>query len=301
MRILFLGDVVGRSGREVVKSELPALRSALKPDAVVVNCENAAHGFGVTEHIAADLLDSGIDVLTGGNHTFDQKEALIFIAREPRLLRPINFPAGTPGNGTALVDTPAGRLLVINAMGRLFMVALDDPFAAVERELGACELGRGADAILIDFHAETTSEKMSMAHYVDGRASLVVGTHTHVPTADHQILPGGTAYLSDAGMCGDYNSVIGHEHRGADPALHAQDQHDAHDAGGRPGNAVRGVRRSRSRWTCVTRCAGACRRTASARHPRALVQESGNTKDTKKTRRTRRSSCPFVLPSRPSC
>jgi len=209
VRILFLGDIVGRSGREAIKAELPALRAALKPDAVVVNCENAAHGFGITEPIAADLLDSGIDCLTGGNHSFDQKEALVFIERERKLLRPLNFPAGTPGRGTALLETPAGRLLVINAMGRLFMDPLDDPFAAINRELEACVLGRDADAILVDFHAETTSEKMTLAHYVDGRASLVVGTHTHVPTADHQILPGGTAYLSDAGMCGDYNSVIG--------------------------------------------------------------------------------------------
>lgn len=209
MRILFLGDIVGRSGREAIARELPGLRAALKPDAVVVNCENAAHGFGITEPMAAELLDSGIDCLTGGNHSFDQKEALVFIAREPKLLRPLNFPAGTPGRGTALLETPAGRLLVVNAMGRLFMDALDDPFAAINAQLEACILGRDADAILIDFHAETTSEKMALAHYVDGRASLLIGTHTHVPTGDHQILPGGTAYMSDAGMCGDYNSVIG--------------------------------------------------------------------------------------------
>ena len=209
MRVLFLGDVVGRSGREAVARELPRLRERLKIDAVIVNCENAAHGFGITEAIAADLLLAGADCLTGGNHTFDQKEALVFIEREPRLLRPVNFPPGTPGRGTALIDVAGGRLLVINAMARLFMDPLDDPFAAIERELDACKLGRDADTILIDFHGEATSEKMAMAHFVDGRASLVVGTHTHVPTADHQILDGGTAYMSDAGMCGDYNSVIG--------------------------------------------------------------------------------------------
>lgn len=209
MRILFLGDIVGRSGREAVKTELPALRTALKPDAIIVNCENAAHGFGITENIAEDLFDAGVHCLTGGNHTFDQKEALSFIERYPNLLRPLNFPAGTPGRGTAMIETPAGRLFVINAMGRLFMDALDDPFAAIERELSAIRLGDGADAIFIDFHAEATSEKMTFGHFVDGRVSAVAGTHTHVPTADHQILPRGTAYMSDAGMCGDYNSVIG--------------------------------------------------------------------------------------------
>jgi hypothetical protein len=209
VRILFLGDIVGRSGREAVARELPRVRDALKPDAVIANSENAAHGFGITEGVAAELLGAGIDCLTGGNHSFDQKEALVFIAREPKLLRPLNFPKGTPGRGTALLETPAGRLLIINAMARLFMDALDDPFAAVDAELEACKLGRDADAILIDFHGEATSEKMAMAHYVDGRASLVIGTHTHAPTADHQILSGGTGYMSDAGMCGDYNSVIG--------------------------------------------------------------------------------------------
>jgi hypothetical protein len=209
MRILFLGDVVGRSGREAVVKELPRLREALRPDAVIVNCENAAGGFGITEAIAGDLIAAGIDCLTGGNHSFDQKEALVFIAREAKLLRPMNFPAGTPGRGTALLETTGGRLLILNAMGRLFMDALDDPFAALDVELEAAQLGKDADAIFVDFHAEATSEKMAMAHYVDGRVSALIGTHTHVPTADHQILPGGTAYLSDAGMCGDYNSVIG--------------------------------------------------------------------------------------------
>lgn len=209
MRILFLGDVVGRSGREAIAAELPRLRDTLKPDAVIVNCENAAGGFGITEAVAGELFAAGADVLTGGNHSFDQKDGFAFIAREERVLRPINYPAGTPGRGRALLETPAGRLLVLNAMGRLFMDPLDDPFASIERELEAVKLGRDADAIFIDFHAEATSEKMSMAHFVDGRASAVIGTHTHVPTADHQILPRGTAFMSDAGMCGDYNSVIG--------------------------------------------------------------------------------------------
>jgi len=209
MRILFLGDVVGRAGREAIAAELPRVREALKPDAIVMNCENAAGGFGITEAVAGELFAAGADILTGGNHSFDQKESFDFIAREERVLRPINYPLRTPGRGRAVLETPGGRLLVLNAMGRLFMDPLDDPFAAIDRELEAVRLGRDADAIFIDFHAEATSEKMTMAHFVDGRASALIGTHTHAPTADHQILPGGTAFLSDAGMCGDYKSVIG--------------------------------------------------------------------------------------------
>jgi metallophosphoesterase (TIGR00282 family) len=211
VRILFLGDIVGKAGREAIRRHLPELKRRLSPDAIVINCENAAHGFGITEAITGELLDAGADCLTTGNHVWDQREALVFIERERRLLRPVNFPSQTPGRGTALVETPAGSLLVINAMGRLFMDAMDDPFAAVDRELDSCPLGRAADAILVDFHAEATSEKQAMGHFCDGRASLVVGTHTHVPTSDHMILEGGTAYMSDAGMCGDYNSVIGME------------------------------------------------------------------------------------------
>jgi len=210
LRILFLGDIVGRAGREAVLKHLPGLKARLKPDAVIINCENAAHGFGITESITQELIGAGADCLTSGNHIWDQRETLGHIAREPRLLRPINYPKGTPGHGKAMIETLAGKLLVINAMGRLYMPeALDDPFAAINRELETAPLGEGADAILIDFHAEATSEKQAMGHFCDGRASLVVGTHTHVPTADHMILPGGTAYLSDAGMCGDFDSVIG--------------------------------------------------------------------------------------------
>jgi len=211
MRLMFLGDVVGRSGREVVYANLPSLREQLKPDLVVVNGENAAHGFGITEEIYQKLREAGADVVTLGNHAFDQREALIFIAREERLIRPLNWPQGCPGRGTTLVETPAGqRALVINAMGRVMIEpVLDDPFPAVNREIEACKLGRNCDAILIDMHAEASSEKMAMGHFVDGRASLVVGTHTHTPTADHHIMNGGTAYMTDAGMCGDYDSVIG--------------------------------------------------------------------------------------------
>ncbi len=208
---MFLGDVVGRSGRDAVHAQLPVLREQFQPDLVVVNGENAAHGFGITEEIFMGLRDVGADVVTLGNHAFDQREALVFIAREERLVRPVNWVKGCPGNGSAMVITKKDqRVLVINAMGRVMIEPqLDDPFTAIDREIEACKLGRDCDAILIDFHAEATSEKMAMGHFVDGRASLVVGTHTHVPTADHQILPGGTGYMSDAGMCGDYDSVIG--------------------------------------------------------------------------------------------
>ena len=210
VRILFIGDVVGRSGRAIVTERLPRLVRDWKLDLVVINGENAAGGFGITEAIYQDLIDAGADAVTLGNHAWDQKEALVFIERAPRLIRPLNYPAGTPGRGAAMVKTKSGaEVLVVNAMGRVFMDALDDPFAAVDRELSACPLKRGADAIVIDMHAETTSEKQAMGHFFDGRASLVVGTHTHAPTADHRILPGGTAFMSDVGMTGDYDSVIG--------------------------------------------------------------------------------------------
>jgi metallophosphoesterase (TIGR00282 family) len=210
MRILFLGDIVGRSGRNAVLERLPALRETWRLDAVVINAENAAGGFGLTEAIFEEIISAGADAVTLGNHAFDQREALVFIERAPRLVRPANFPPGTPGRGATLVDLPGGaRLLVTQVMGRVFMDALDDPFAALERELEACPLGRAADAVLVDVHAEATSEKQALGHLADGRASLVVGTHTHVPTSDHRILAHGTAYVSDAGMCGDYDSVLG--------------------------------------------------------------------------------------------
>jgi metallophosphoesterase (TIGR00282 family) len=210
MRILFIGDIVGRSGRNIVAERLPGLVADWKLDLVVINGENAAGGFGITEVIYQDLLDAGADAVTLGNHAWDQREALVFIERAPRLIRPINYPKGTPGRGAAMIEAKNGaRVLVINAMGRIFMDPLDDPFAAIERELAACALKSGADAIVIDFHCEATSEKQSMAHFIDGRASLLVGTHTHAPTADHRILAGGTAFISDVGMTGDYDSVIG--------------------------------------------------------------------------------------------
>lgn len=210
MRILFLGDIVGKTGRDGVVRLLPGLRDTLALDFVIVNGENAAHGFGITAKICDELFECGVDVISTGNHIWDQKEALSFIEREDRLLRPVNFPKGTPGKGAGLYQTASGgSVLVVNVMGRLFMDPLDDPFAAVERELEACPLGAAADAIVIDVHAETTSEKNAMGHFADGNVSLVVGTHTHIPTADTRILAGGTAYQTDAGMCGDYDSVIG--------------------------------------------------------------------------------------------
>ncbi len=211
MRILFLGDMVGKTGRTAVYEKLPGLRKKLKTDFVIVNGENAASGFGITRKIFLETLEAGADIVTSGNHAFDQKETLNWADGEERFLRPVNFPDGTAGRGSNLVEAKNGaRVLVANIMGRVFMhPELDDPFAAVEKELTACPLGEAADAIVIDFHAEATSESQCFAHFVDGRASLVVGTHTHVPTSDHQILNGGTAYMSDAGMCGDYDSSLG--------------------------------------------------------------------------------------------
>lgn len=210
MRFLFLGDVVGRVGRDAVCQALPRLRERLALDFVVVNGENAAGGFGITEKICDDLIDAGADAITLGNHAFDQKDTLVFIERQQRLIRPLNFPKGTPGRGAALLRARNGAdVLVVNAMGRVFMADLDCPFRAIDNELTACRLKQGADAIFVDFHAEATSEKQALGHFVDGRVSALAGTHTHTPTADERILKGGTAYMTDVGMCGDYNSVLG--------------------------------------------------------------------------------------------
>ena len=215
MRILVCGDVMGRSGREAVKAHVPRLRRELGLDFVVVNGENAAGGFGITDKLCAELYAAGCDVITTGNHVWDQRELLGYIGGDPRLLRPLNLPAGTPGAGARVFELGDGRRVsVLNPMARLFMDAIDCPFAAVERELSLHPLG-DVQAVVIDFHGEATSEKMAMGHFADGRASAVVGTHSHVPTADAQILPKGTAYQTDAGMCGDYDSVIGMQKQGA--------------------------------------------------------------------------------------
>jgi metallophosphoesterase (TIGR00282 family) len=218
MNILFLGDVLGRSGRDAVSARLPELRRTLAADLVIVNGENASHGFGIAPEMAQALFDAGADVVTLGNHAWDRKEIIGAIGDMPRLIRPLNFPPGTPGHGSVVVEVAGGRrALVVNAMGRLFLDPLDCPFRGTAQELARYRMGAGGtvQAIVIDFHAEATSEKMSFAHSFDGQVSLVVGTHTHVPTADHTILPGGTAYQTDAGMCGDYDSVIGMAKEGA--------------------------------------------------------------------------------------
>lgn len=210
MKILFIGDIVGRSGREALQKHLPHLKAELSPDITIVNGENAANGAGITEKICKQFYEWGVDVITSGNHIWDQREILSYINRDTRLLRPLNLPEGTPGQGSVKLEVDGGhQILIVNPMGRLFMDSIDDPFTAMDRVLSAEHLGKRVQAIFVDFHAETTSEKMAFAHYLDGRVSAVIGTHTHVPTADAHILKGGTAYMTDAGMSGDYDSVIG--------------------------------------------------------------------------------------------
>jgi metallophosphoesterase (TIGR00282 family) len=210
MRILFLGDIVGRAGREAVVAKLPAFRHDLQVDLVIVNAENASHGFGLAPEMARTIFAAGADVITLGNHAWDRKEIIPYIAETPRLIRPLNYPSGTPGNGSILITLPDGRkALVLQAMGRLFMDALDCPFRSTSDILARYRLGKSVQAIVADIHAEASSEKMAYGHMFDSKISLVVGTHSHCPTADAQILPGGTAFQSDAGMCGDYDSVIG--------------------------------------------------------------------------------------------
>ncbi|WP_149538225.1 TIGR00282 family metallophosphoesterase [Siccirubricoccus phaeus] len=218
MRILFLGDVVGRTGRDALTARLPALRTALAADLVVVNGENASHGFGLAPDMARAFLAAGADVITLGNHAWDRKEIIPYLETEKRVIRPANFPPGTPGQGAYVAEVAGGRrALVMNVMGRLFMDPLDDPFRAVQAELAKHRMGAGGtvQAVVLDVHAEASSEKYAFGHSFDGMVSLVVGTHTHTPSADHQILPGGTAYMTDAGMCGDYDSVIGMQKGGA--------------------------------------------------------------------------------------
>ena len=212
MRLLFLGDVMGRAGRDAVAARLPGLIERYRFDFVIVNGENASHGRGLTEAHYELLRDAGADVVTLGDHAFDQREMLTAIARHDTLVRPVNFPPGAPGRGAALVTGRNGhQVLVVNALGRVFMPPMDDPFRAVDAAIAACPLGEQADAIVVDFHAEATSETQGLGQYLDGRVSLVVGTHTHIPTSDHRILRGGTGLMGDAGMCGDYDSVIGME------------------------------------------------------------------------------------------
>ena len=208
LRMLFIGDVIGRAGRAAVARYVPQLRAVWALDFVIVNGENAAGGFGITEAICDEFLSAGADCVTLGNHAFDQREALVFIERQPRLLRPVNYPPGTPGRGSTVVETPAGiKVGVLNLEGRVYMKNLDCPFRCADAELEL--LRKQTSIILLDFHAETTSEKASLGWYLDGRVSAVVGTHTHVQTADERILPNGTAYITDVGMTGSFDSVIG--------------------------------------------------------------------------------------------
>ena len=216
MNILIVGDVVGKAGREAVMEYLPGLREQLALDFVVVNGENAAHGFGITDRICQSFYQAGADVITTGNHVWDQREIINYIDSDPKLLRPLNFPEGTPGRGVGEFETATGsKVVVIHPMCRLFMDPLDDPFVGAEAALEEYILGSNAQVILVDIHGEATSEKQALGHVLDGRVSAVVGTHTHVPTADHHVLPGGTAYMTDLGMTGDYDSVIGMQKKAA--------------------------------------------------------------------------------------
>ena len=210
MKIVFLGDISGRSGRDAVFEHLPQIQKTLNPDCLIINVDNAAHGFGVTGKICDDLFALGAHVLTGGNHIWDQREIIPYIDKHTKLLRPLNYPEGTIGKGFTVYETLDGhKILVIHVLGRVFMDLMDDPFLAIDRVLSQYRLGQNVQAIFVDVHAEATSEKMALAHYLDGRVTAVVGTHTHLPTADAQIFTGGTSFMGDAGMCGDYNSVIG--------------------------------------------------------------------------------------------
>ncbi len=213
MKLLFCGDVVGRSGRDIVLAEVPRLRRELALDVVVVNGDNAAGGFGITPVICKEFLAAGVDVVTGGDHIWDQKDIIPMLSQEKRLLRPHNFPAKNPGKGYEIYTLASGKkVAVIHLLGQVFHKEhLDCPFAVADALLANCKLGVQAHAIIVDFHAEATSEKCAMGLYLDGRVSMVVGSHTHIPTADARILPKGTAYQTDTGMCGDYNSVIGFE------------------------------------------------------------------------------------------
>ncbi|MEQ1574850.1 MAG: TIGR00282 family metallophosphoesterase [Vicinamibacterales bacterium] len=210
MKILFIGDIVGKPGRELVRKGLPGLVSEYEIDLTIANAENSANGFGITSDIGHSLLGYGVDVMTSGNHIWDKKEAIEYIATEPRLLRPANYPVGVPGRGSYVAQTGDGRAVgVVNVMGRVFMLNIDDPFAVVLREIEA--MRHRTKVIIVDMHAEATSEKMAMGWHLDGKVTAVFGTHTHVQTADERVLPNGTAYLTDAGMTGPHDGIIGME------------------------------------------------------------------------------------------
>ncbi len=211
MRIVFIGDIYGRSGREALEKHLPTIKKELRPDIVIVNADNATNGRGVSSKHVEEMYEWGVNCITGGDHIWDQRAIIPYIGRDEKLLRPINFPQNTPGNGHYKYQTQDGRTcLVIHALGRVFIKnPLNDPFEAVKKLVDENPMGRAVDSIFVDFHAEATSEKMAMAQYLDGKITAVIGTHTHIPTADTHILANGTAYQTDAGMTGDYDSVIG--------------------------------------------------------------------------------------------
>src|SRR2546422_1161715 len=213
MRILFIGDIVGSPGREIVRERLADIVAQQKVDLVIANCENAASGFGITPRLVEELLAAGVEVLSGGNHIWDRKEIFEYMAQEPRLLRPANFPDGNPGSGLYLGAAKNGvRYAVLNLQGRVFMTPIDCPFRTADRELA--RIPSGVSVVIVDIHAEASSEKMAMGWYLDGRVTAVIGTHTHVPTADEQILPGGTAFISDVGMTGPHAGIIGMDRDG---------------------------------------------------------------------------------------
>ena len=210
MKIIYCGDVVARAGREAVLTNIPRLKEQYKPDAIIVNVENAAHGFGATPGICRDFLDAGVDGLIMGNHTYNQKELIPFLNDCKQIIRPLNFGLQNPGRGAAEILLANGqKLLILQVQGRQFMEPIDNPIVAVDAILKSYNLGKNVNAILVDMHAEATYEKLALGYYLDGKVSVVAGTHTHVPTADAKILPQGTAYITDVGMCGDYNSVLG--------------------------------------------------------------------------------------------
>ena len=212
MKIIYCGDVVGRAGREAVLNNLAKLRETYTPDVIVVNVENAAHGFGVTPGICREFLNQGVDALVTGNHVWQQRDLIPFLNENKKIVRPLNYPEGLPGRGAVEIELPSGKkLLIAQLLGRLFMEAVDCPAQAIEKLLKNYTLGKNIAAVLVDIHAEATSEKLAMGYLLDGRVSVVAGTHTHVPTADARILPKGTAYITDVGMCGDYESVLGFE------------------------------------------------------------------------------------------
>ncbi len=210
MRIFYCGDIVGRAGRDVVTENLYKIRNEYKADVILLNVENAAHGFGVTAGICRDFLAKGADILVTGNHFLQQRDIIPFLNESSAIIRPANIPAINPGRGFTTFELADGRkILVIQVLGRLFMEAVDCPIQAIENILKNYTLGKNISAIFVDIHAEATSEKQTLGHYLDGRVSCVAGTHTHAPTSDYRVLKNGTAYITDVGMCGDYNSVLG--------------------------------------------------------------------------------------------